>query len=135
MGVEINLMPTRTTWALLAASYLAIPSFLAWPLIAYPKMHGMLPNIVAIAFLGCSMVAVLIKVPTAVALTLGVLNATASAVALFWICWAVYTGPPNATERNMIALIVYFTVVVQFVSAVTLPSSGRKPSTRIGPAL
>jgi ABC-type transport system involved in cytochrome c biogenesis permease subunit len=115
-----------TTKVLLTTAYLALVLFLAWPLIAYPQMAGKLPNVLAIAFLACSILTMLVRLPTPIVIAVAALNGAAGLMFIAWIVWAVYTGPVGAPDRNLIPLVFYFTVIAPIVTARTLFASIRK---------
>jgi hypothetical protein len=117
LNFTVRRMITDTTKVLLATAYLALSLFLAWPLIAYPQMAGKLPNILAIAFLVCSILTMLVRLPTPIVITVAALNAAAGLIFIAWIAWAVYTGPVAAPDRNLIPLVFYFTVITPIVMA------------------
>jgi ABC-type transport system involved in cytochrome c biogenesis permease subunit len=119
-------MRKDTTKVLLTTAYLALLIFLAWPLIAYPQTAGKLSNVLAIAFLACSILTILVKLPTPMVVAVAVLNAGAGLMFIAWIVWAVYTGPVGAPDRNLVPLVFYFTVIVPIVMAKTLIASIRK---------
>ena len=119
-------MRKDATKVLLAAAYLALLLFLAWPLVADPQMAGKLPNVLAIAFLAFSILTVLVRLPAPIVITVAALNAAASLIFIAWIVWAVYTGPVGAPDRNLIPLVFYFTVIVPIVMAKTLFASIQK---------
>ena len=116
-------MRKDATNVLLAAAYLALLLFLAWPLVADPHMVGKLPNLLAITFLACSILTVLVRLPAPVVITVAALNAAASFIFVAWIVWAVYTAPVGAPDRNLVPLVIYFTVIVPIVMAKTLFAS------------
>jgi hypothetical protein len=123
---SLDAMHTGATKVLLATAYLALLIFLAWPLIAYPHMGGKLPNILAIAFLACSILTILVKLPTPIVVAVAALNAAVSLMFIAWIVWAGYTGPVGAPDQNIIPLVFYFTVIVPLVMAKTLFASTQK---------
>jgi len=89
-------------------------------------MAGKLPNILAIAFLACSILTILVKLPTPIVVAVAALNAAASLMFIAWIVWAVYTGPASAPDRNLISLVFYFTVIVPIVISRVLFASIQK---------
>ena len=111
---------------LLATAYLVMLIYVAWPLVDYPRVTGLVPNIAGIALIACTLVAILRKMPAMVAIVVAALNAAAGIAAFTWLCWAIYTMPAGAADRNIIPAVLYFATVVPLVGAFTLFSSARK---------
>jgi hypothetical protein len=107
-------------------SYLVSLFYLAWPLFAYSEIHRGIPNILGVAFICLSLFVILAETATLLAIAVATVNAAVSIVGLAWFCWAVYTGPTDSTDRNLIPVVLYFTVVVPLFTAITLFVGVRK---------